>query len=200
MTKVNINAIAATITEYAKADKAERAAKNRLDTAATARDRMVIQFADTCRGFGWTTLAPVKKGGEYRAELETMVAAMILSKTDLAAFQSDAALYKTVDGKRVYHPKQNAGNIVRNFLTRLITSAEPHVTGEAATKADAAGDNKKGKKAAKKDLDVFLQESLAAMLKRVAGDAKATAPTGKNHGELRKAIAEATKIILALTK
>ena len=195
-----VNMLAAQLKSYADVNGKAEKAKQTLETAEQARLGKVIAFADTCAGFGWTDLSPIKKGGEYREELEAQAAACILNKAELAAFNSNEAAY-TLDksGKRVYGKRHAAGNKVRNFLNRLIDAAEPHVDGTAAKKA--AEKAERGANASKaKPLAEFLRDTLAAMTKRIGDDARKPTPTGKNHEELRKAVAALTKTVAELTK
>ena len=202
--KLDINAIAIAIKSYAGADIKTEKQKKLLESAEETRNRQVIAFADTIRGQGFTDCTAFrsergKPRGEHHDEVMGLMAACILNKTELAAFQSDQAAFQTVNGKRVYGAKHNAGVKVKNMLNRLLDAAEPYVTGERDAEAEA--NTPKGAKAnTTKDLDVFLEETLGKMSKRVTDDAKKPAPTGKNHEALRKAIAEARKSILALTK
>jgi hypothetical protein len=202
--KFDLNSIASAIKSYAGADTRAEKQKKLLESAEETRKRQVIAFADTLRGQGFTDCAAFrsergKDRGAHHDEVMGLMAACILNKSELAAFQSDQAAFKTVDGKRVYSAKHKAGVKVKNMLNRLLDAAEPYVTGERDAKAEA--NTPKGAKAnTAKDLDVFLEEMLGKMAKRVTDDAKKPAPTGKNHDALRKAIADARKAILALTK
>ena len=205
MTKFNSNAIAAAVREYTESDTRTERAKKAFETAAQTRERAVIKFADTVRGMGFTScdvFRTSKAGkGEHHDAITEQLAACILSKAELAAFASDQAAFKLggKDGKtRIYSAKHKASTKVKNMLKRLLDAADPYVTGEKAPNAE--GTPKGAKANGKKDLDVFLTEQMAAMLKRVLNDAKAPAPTGKNHEEIRKVLKTANAELVKLIK
>ena len=205
MTKYNANAINAVVREYAGADTKTERAKNALESAQQTRDRMVIKFADTVRGMGFTSCDAFRTSkagkGEHHDAIMESIAACTLSKTELAAFNSDQAAFKLggKDGKtRVYSARHKASTKAKNMLKRLLDSAEPYVTGEKSPNAE--GTPKGAKANAKKDLDVYLTEQMAAMLKRVLNDAKAAEPTGKNHEAIRKILKAANAELVKLTK
>lgn len=200
MTKFDINALGAIIREYSTVDaKADKAAKT-LETAKETRERVVIKFADTCRGFGWKNAKELRKGGAHHMELRSMCAACVLTKKELTAFNSDQAAFTLAkDGKtRIYSAKHKATNKVRNFVNRLIASVEPYIDGTKDANADKA---ERGANASKpKTLDVYLKDTLDAMQKRIETDKRKAEPTGKNHDALRKAVREASIAILAQLK
>lgn len=205
MTKFNIAPLAKIIGDFAGADKRHDDAAKKLETAKQTRERKVIEFADTVRGMGFTSCDAFRtskagKGEHHDALLET-VAVAILTKAELAAFNSDQAAFKLggKDGKtRIYSAKHNASTKVKNMLKRLLDAADPYVTGEKVP--DTEGTPKGAKANGKKDLDVYLTEQMAAMLKRVLNDAKAPEPTGKNHEAIRKLLKAANAEMVKLTK
>ena len=204
---VNLVQLGAVLRDYVTADKGEVTAhkkaddaKAALETAKVLRARQVTAFADTCVTFGWTDLAPIKKGGAYRAELAGMAAACILSKAALAAFQSSQAPYtKDASGKRIYSAKHNAGLIVQNYLNRLITAAEKAMNADPIdTAKEAAAKGANANKA--KDLATFLNDWFADGIKRVGNDARKEAPTGANHGKIKAILEAALKEVKPLLK
>ena len=197
---VNLVQLGAVLRDYATADSKEGKAKAALDSAKVLRDRQVIAFADTCRTFGWTDLAPIKKGGAHRAELASMAAACVLSKAALAAFQSDQAAYtKDATGKRIYSARHNAGVIVQNFLNRLIDAADKAMNADPIdTAKEAAAKGANANKA--KDLATFLNDWFADGIKRVGNDARKESPTGANHGKIKAILEAALKEVKPLLK
>ena len=206
MTNFNLTTIASVINAYAGAAIKTEAAAKKLETAAQTRDKQVINFADAVRGMGFTSCDAFRsnkagKGEHHDAVLETVAVAM-LNKAELVAFHSDQAAFKLggKDGKtRIYSAKHNAATKVKNMLKRLLDAAEPFVTGERDAKKEAAAP-KGAKVNTKKDLDVYIAETMAAVLKRILTDAKAVTPTGKNHEELRKLIKAASADTAKLLK
>jgi hypothetical protein len=166
------------LSAYHKADKS-------FESAQAVRARCVLAFADTCKTMGWADLTPIKSKGQHRAELQQAAAACVLNAAQLKAFNSDMAAYKTgADGKRVYSAKHAAGNIVNNFLDRLIAAAEKVFDNDAPSGKE--GGAEKGANAnAEREPSEAIADFLAKIAARIARDARRAEPKMTNHAEKR---------------
>lgn len=185
------------LSAYHKADK-------QFETAQIVRSRCILAFADTCKTMGWENLDAIKAKGQHRAELVQVAASCILNAAQLKAFGSDMAAYKTgADGKRIYSAKHNAGNIVNNFLNRLIDAAEKVFDNDAPTAKDgtAKDGTAKGANANKaKGLAEYMATTFGDMVKRNGNDARKETPTGSNHAKVKAELERCAKVIADLLK
>lgn len=190
MTKsVNIKTLASTAKQYATADK-------KYESAAAAREKMVVKFADQIRGFGFLSCASFRPKGEFGTEFKDAVAAEFLTAAEFKAYGADMAAFKTVNGKRVYSAKHNAGVKVANFIKRLLDAAEPHVD----PKSDKADDTAKKGASRNKSLSEAIETALDGLIKRIGVDARKAEPTGIGHAELKDIIVKARKECAAILK
>jgi hypothetical protein len=177
MTKLNINAIATIVKSYVAADTKTEKAKQTFESAVETRKRVVIEFADTLRGQGFTDCAAFKsaqgKRGQYHDALVEMFAACMLNKVELAAFNSDVAKFKMVGEKRVYSARHNAEVKVKNMVKRLLDAAEPYVTGERDAVAEASAP--RGANAnEKREIHTRISDELAKLHNAVNREMKTT--------------------------
>ena len=172
-----------------KAEEGVAAAKAKLATAQKTRAKMVTTFRDVCVTFGWVDLSPIKRKGEFREEFAVTVAECILSAKELAVYKSDTATSKTgKDGKRVYLPRHFAGNIVNNFITRLINSVEAVWHDKPASEGEGEGEGEgatRGTKAQARAPQDAIAASFNDALKKITRDAKAAEPKMADHAERR---------------
>ena len=182
------------LSAYHKADKA-------FENAQTIRNRCVRAFADTCKAMGWDDMTPIKAKGIHRAEVMQVAASCILNAAQLKAFNSDMAAYKTgADGKRIYSAKHNAGNIVANFLNRLIDAAEKVFDNDAPS-AKEGGDEGEGNGAnanKAKDLATYFADAYGDHVKRNGNDARKESPTGSNHADVKAKLDNDAKLVAYL--
>lgn len=171
------------------AEKGVEAAKEKLATAQKTRTKMVMTFRDTCVSFGWADLSPIKSKGQYRIELSAIVAECILSAKELAAYQSNMASYtpnKIDPNKRDYSTKHDAGNKVRNFLDRLIKSAEAVWHDKPASEGEGEGEGAtRGTKSPARPPQDAIAASFNDALKKITRDAKSAEPKMADHAERR---------------
>jgi len=114
--------------------------------------------------------------GKYRLDALNVLAATLLSKEDLAVYNSDGPANPMVNGKRQKTPKGEIQNRVSQCLARIVEGLRKIESG--ATKKGANGN-------AARDINARIREEIGKLHKAVTNDKNADAPAlNAGHDEM----------------
>jgi tetratricopeptide (TPR) repeat protein len=155
---------------------AGKAEKNFKSASEVFRKRLV----DMSKVFKAADLAGKSGGnpaGKHRDEALTVLSKAILTKPELAAYNSEGVANPSVNGKRKKTAKGNAQNRVSECLARIV---------QGLKKIEAGDESAKGAKSnTPRDLNARIREEIGTLHKAVTNDKSAEAPVlSADHDEM----------------